>query len=118
MSDHSLSGRLRRFVLVVLALMPQLAWWALAGLVLSVLNSIWHQELWPNTPGARPFFTGLGFGSGLLLPWLAALTCWRVADELRLGFWQVLWRLAGVGAYGAACVITLLGLIALAYGGL
>ncbi|MCC2546926.1 hypothetical protein LJY25_10760 [Hymenobacter sp. BT175] len=95
-------------------LVPPLAWWALAGLVLGVLNTSLHQELWPNTPGARYFFTSLSIVSGMLLPWLGARTCWRVADTLPFGFWQVLWRLTGVGAYGGACVATLLGLIVLA----
>ncbi|GAB3834748.1 hypothetical protein [Hymenobacter jeollabukensis] len=96
-------------------LAPRLLWWLLAGLLLAALNQIFRTELWPNTPGAEPFFKLVALCCGLPLPWLLARTAQRLGRQLRGWFWRLFWRLAAVAGYVGAFIISVVGLIGLAY---
>lgn len=98
-----------------LRLAPRLLWWLLAGLLLAALNLGLRAEIWPNTPGAEPFFQLLFLLCGLPLPWLLARTTQLLGRQLRGWFWRLLWQLAAAGGYVGAFFSSVAGLFGLAY---
>lgn len=94
---------------------PRLLWWLLAGLLVAALNQIFHDELWPNTPGADSFFKLLALLCGLPLPWLLARTAQLLARQLHGWFWRLFWQLTAVGGYVGAFFCSLIGVFGLIY---
>ncbi|TGE22901.1 hypothetical protein [Hymenobacter metallicola] len=85
---------------LVLQVAPPLLWWTVGVLVFSLLNVELAWELWPHTPLAQPFFTGLAVGCVLLLPWIAVYLTWQLAEVVQSFFWKTIWRFASVAAFG------------------
>ncbi|SHI61491.1 hypothetical protein SAMN02745146_1186 [Hymenobacter daecheongensis DSM 21074] len=107
-----MTARLIRFLTLVLRLVPPLAWWALAGLVFSILNEGFHQELWPNTPAARPVFISLLLSCLMALPWVAAHIAWHLSGALESFFWKSVWRFVALAGYVGATLASGGGLVA------
>ncbi|GAA3954357.1 hypothetical protein [Hymenobacter algoricola] len=106
---------LLHFARLVLRLVPPLLWWALGGLVFSLLNNVFHAELWPSTPAARPVVLTLLFGCLLTLPWIAARVAWRLSDAVESYFWKAVWRFAALAGYGGAVLSLLGGMVAIGF---
>ena len=99
------------FLKLVLRVLPRLVWWVLAAALFTLLNFVLHEELWPNTPAARPFFGLLALGCLMAMPWLAALTAWRLAEAVHSSFWKAIWRCTALACYGSAGLALIGGLI-------
>lgn len=106
---------LLRLVQLILRVAPQRLWWVLGALIFALANIVFSVEIWPNTPWAESFFAAWAVGCGVLLPWLGARVAWRMADEVESFFWKALWRLAAVGGYGAAALVSLVAFIGLLF---
>ena len=104
MVDNLALRQLRRFLGLALHSIPTLFWVAIGCLTLAVLL----KEEWANVPWLGFFFLILEISSALILPWLAALTCWRIADALPLGLWQLLWRLMAIALLGGSALLSIL----------
>jgi len=98
--------RLANFLVLVLRLVPLVLWRLLALLVFTLLNLVFQNEVWPNTPNAAVFFCGVGLIILVLVAWLASALAWRVADTISGEPWNTTWRLVAVLGFSGATVLT------------
>ncbi|GAB3235282.1 hypothetical protein GCM10027346_24840 [Hymenobacter seoulensis] len=74
-------------------------WWTGGLVIFSVLNLGLAQEIWPNTPQAKPVLIALLLGSLLIAPWLLVTTTRRLTNLLDSGWCWGFWKLVTIGCY-------------------
>jgi hypothetical protein len=77
-------------------------WLTFAGLAFGGLNLAFFAELWPHTPGARPWLLGLEWLLLLTLPPQFIGWAQRWVRAYAATGWK--WLLAMVGFWGVACL--------------
>jgi hypothetical protein len=109
----ALTAQLASFLLLVLELIPAVLWWLLATLVFALLNLIFIEEVWPNTPKAESCLVGMLLTSLLLLAWVGSSLAWRIANNIKTNPWNVAWRLVAVLGFLGSTGATAMALVAL-----
>ena len=109
-TSPSLITRLVRFLLLVACLAPVWLWWALAGLLFTVLNGVFYEELWPNTPQATNYLFFFGVGCFLVTLWATVGIAKHLRSVVASRFWSFVYYIIWlVGTTGAILLTTVVG---------
>lgn len=108
---------LKNFLLLVTRLVPRLGWWALVGMLCAVLNILFKDEVWPNTPLAVPVARLLGVLSLLAGQWAVVITSRGIRPAVQSTFWWACWSLLWLLSIAGFAGMMLLGVIAVIFPG-
>lgn len=102
----TLRTHLGRFLFLLLRLAPPRLWWALAGVLFAVLNLVFRDEVWPNTPQMKVICWLLILLCCLVGMWAAVATIKQLHATLTNFLWRAVWYGAWLLANVAAVLVT------------